>query len=75
MNYTTISVSSQKLNSFQLDFLVKSGFGAIGITYTRSVKSSELHIVLGQLASKNIPFSIKTNAPNYMSKPCVNCPK
>lgn len=72
MTYTTISVPAG-LSKIQKDFLIKSGFVISGLLFTRSVKSSELHIVIGQLAAKNIPFSLKTQAPLTSSKPCAGC--
>ena len=74
MTYTTIIVSSS-LSKFQIDILIKSGFALVGTALSKSVKSSELHIVIGQLAKQNIPFSLKTQVPNYASKPCVGCKK
>ena len=74
MNYTTITVSSN-LSKFQKDFLIKSGFTLIGMTISKSVKSSELHIIIGQLAGQNIPFNLKTEAPIYSSSPCAGCKK
>ena len=73
MIYTTVSVSAQSLTTFQRDFLVKSGFAILGVVFTRSIKSDELHIVVNQLANKNIPFSIKSAPPAYNSKPCGGC--
>lgn len=72
MTYTTINIPSN-LSKFQKDFLVKSGFILVGTLFSKSVKSSELHIVIGQLAKQNIPFNLKTQAPIYSSKPCVGC--
>jgi len=72
MTFTTISVPAG-LSKVQRDFLIKSGFTISGISFTRSVKSSELHIVIAQLASKNIPFTLKTQAPLFTSKPCAGC--
>ncbi len=72
MTYTTISVLSG-LSKFQKDFLIKSGFALIGTVFSKDVKSSELHLVIGQLASQNIPFHLKTQAPIISSKPCVGC--
>jgi len=72
MIYTTVTVSSN-LSVFQKDFLIKSGFAIFGIVFSRSVKSNELHIIIGQLASKNIPFSLQSQPPQYNSRPCVGC--
>lgn len=74
MTYTTILVSAT-LSTFQKDFLIKTGFGITGKILSKSVKSSNLHIIIGQLASKNIPFSLQTSAPLYASKPCITCKK
>lgn len=72
MIFTTITVPAG-LSKIQKDFLVKSGFTILGASFSRSVKSTDLHIVIGQLAKQNIPFSLKTQPPNYNSKPCVGC--
>jgi len=74
MIYTTITVSSN-LSKIQKDFLIKLGFAISGIKFSKSVKSSELHIVIGQLAKQNIPFSLQSQAPIYSSKPCAGCKK
>ena len=74
MTYTTIIVSSV-LSKFQQDALIKMGFAFMGLTTFKSVKSSELHIIIGQLAKQNIPFNLKTQIPSYTSKPCVTCKK
>jgi hypothetical protein len=72
MIYTTVTVSGN-LSTFQKDFLIKSGFAMSGIAFSRSVKSNELYIIIGQLASKNIPFGLQSQTPQYNSKPCVGC--
>lgn len=73
MNYTTILVQGQGLDIFKKDILIKSGFAISGINFIRSVKSSELHIVIGQLAKQNISFNLQTQAPIYNSSPCIGC--
>lgn len=73
MNYTVITISTIKLDNFQKDYLIKSGFTIMGTNLIRSVKSSEVHLVLGQLAIKKISFSLKTSTPNYSTGPCRGC--
>jgi hypothetical protein len=73
MNYTTINVAGSKINTSQQDFLVQIGFAILGINFSRSVKSSQLSMVLSQLVAKNIPFSLKTNPPIYAQSPCQGC--
>lgn len=75
MVHTTILIPSNTLTIFQRDFVVKSGFSFFGINLSRSVKSSELHIIINELASRGIPFTLKTNATNHSSKPCIGCKK
>lgn len=72
MTYTTIIVSAN-LSKFQKDFLIKSGFALVGTTMSKSIKSSELYIIIGQLARQNIPFNLKIQVPTYSSAPCVGC--
>jgi hypothetical protein len=72
MIFTTITAPAG-LSKIQKDFLVKSGFAISGAAFSRSVKSSDLHIVIGQLAKQNIPFSLKTQPANHTSKPCAGC--
>lgn len=72
MFYTTITVSTS-LSKIQKDFLVKTGFAILGISFSKSVQSSQLHIIISQLAGQNIPFKLQTQAPNYNSKPCAGC--
>jgi hypothetical protein len=73
MNFTTITISGNKLDSFQRDYVVKIGFGVFGANYTKSVKSCDLHIIIGQLSNKNIPFTFTTSTPTYVSRPCTTC--
>lgn len=74
MTYTTIIISATaSISTAQKDFVIKSGFAIMGTTYSKSVKSSDLHIVVGQLASKNIPFNLKMQAPTYTQGPCSTC--
>jgi hypothetical protein len=72
MTYTTITISTN-LSKIQKDFLIKMGFVIFGVAFLKHVKSTELHIFITQLASKNIPFSIKTQPPLSSSKPCAGC--
>lgn len=75
MTHTTITITGSRLNATQRDFLVKSGFGIVGANFIKSVKSSQLNIILGQLVSYAIPFTLKTNAPLYQQGPCNGCRK
>lgn len=74
MTYTTITISAG-LSKIQKDFLIKTGFAISGIAFHKHVKSTDLHIFIGQLASKNIPFTLKTQPALSPSKPCAGCKK
>jgi hypothetical protein len=80
MNYSKLIIPSniaQKLDAFQQDFLVKSGWAMFANgNYTKSVKNEELHIVLSSLVKKNIPFRLETPQNSYTSsKRCTTCKK
>lgn len=75
MTFTTIIVSGTRIDNNQRTFLIQSGFAISGVNLSRSVKTEQLHMVIGQLVVKNIPFNLKTSPPTYAQSPCAGCKK
>ncbi len=73
MNYTTIMISSNRINTVQRDLLVKIGFNISGNSLSKSIKTDLLYTVIQQIVAQNIPFTLKTNAPLYNQTPCNGC--
>lgn len=73
MIYTYIIISNLKIDQFQRDFLIKSGFSIVNMDLVKSIRSSELHIILNQISSKKIPFSMKSLPSNNSTATCKTC--